>query len=76
MWFDRWFSSLTIVAFDGTVTVTRMASDFELAHRVGDVILDGTGATWMIEEITAESRCFVVSEVDDGLPYALEPLAA
>jgi hypothetical protein len=64
------------VASDGTVTVTRLASDFELAHRVGDVIRDGTGATWMIEEITAESRCLVVSEFDEGRPYVVELLAA
>ena len=67
---------LTIVASDGTVTVTRMASDFELPHRVGDVIRDGTGGAWMIEEITAQSRCLVVSEFDDRHPYVVELLAA
>jgi hypothetical protein len=67
---------LTIVVFDRAVTVTRMASDFELAHRVGEVIPDGAGGAWMIEEITAESRCLVVSEFDDRHPYALELLAA
>jgi hypothetical protein len=67
---------LTIVASYGTVTVTRMANDFELPHRVGGLIPDGTGGAWLIEEITAESRCLVVSEFDDRLPHVLELLEA
>ncbi len=67
---------LTIVATDGSVSVTRLAGEIELAFRVGDVIPDGSGGTWVIEEITIDSRCLVVFELDERHPYVLELLAA
>ncbi len=67
---------LTIVATDGTVTVTRLSGGLELAYRVGDAIPDGSGGTWLIEELAIDSRCLVVFELEERHPYVLELLAA
>jgi hypothetical protein len=55
---------LTVMAIDCTVTVTRLSTDVELGHRVGDLISDGAGGHWRVEEIVCEERCLVVSEIE------------
>jgi hypothetical protein len=52
---------LTVVMTDGTVTVARLASELELDHRAGDVISDGEGGLWRVEEVFVEQRHLVVS---------------
>jgi len=71
---------LTVVMADGTVTVTRLASEFALDDRPGDVISDGEGGLWRVEEVFVEQRHLVVSvaplAADRHQSAALDRLAA
>jgi hypothetical protein len=66
---------LTVVAIDGTVTTTRLEAGLELDHRIGDLIPDGAGGSWRVEELVHEQRHLVVSEVAVE-PRLVELLAA
>jgi hypothetical protein len=68
--------ALTIIDLDGGVTVTRLAIDFELDVRVGDLIADGEAGHWHVEEIEIERRRLVVSLVEARPAITLVDLLA
>jgi hypothetical protein len=67
---------LIVIAADDTITVARLEEDFELDHRVGDLISDGLGGQWLVDEATLEQRCLVLREIMAGRYVMPELLAA
>ncbi len=60
---------LMVVALDGTVSIDRLAPDFELDHHIGARISDGLEGAWRVDEIVLERRCLLVSELPaEALP--------
>ncbi len=58
-----------MIALDGSVEVCRLDLHVELSHRAGDVIPDGAGGHWHVEEVVLEERCLTVRAL--AAPVAL-----